>query len=79
MEQEMCIQFTVFLCNLNSAPCMRYDAVSNYGIVYGFFLWHPGPRCSGRAVEAGHEGWGCVCRTSALHAAGFGAREVVEK
>lgn len=42
----MCIQFTVFLCNLNSAPCMHYDAVSNYGITYGFFPWHRCPRGS---------------------------------
>lgn len=46
MEQEMCIQFTVFLCNLNSAPCTRYEAVSNYGIVGCVFPWHPCPRCS---------------------------------
>lgn len=52
MEQEMCIQFTVFLCNLNSSPCICYNAVSNYGITDGFFPWHPCPCCSWRAAEA---------------------------
>lgn len=53
----MCIQFTVFLCKLNSAPCPRYKAVSNYGIMGCVFPWHPCPRCSYRTGRAQRGKW----------------------
>lgn len=62
----MCIQFTVFLCNLNSAPCMRYNAVSNYRITYGFFHGIPALAAQGRM--------GLHVLDSALHSAGFGGK-----
>lgn len=64
MEQEMCIQFTVFLCNLNSAPCMHYDAVSNYGITYVFFSMAPLPSLLREGSRGGpvKDGVACVGR-----------------
>ena len=61
MEQEMCIQFTVFLCNLNSAPCTRYDAVSNYGITWGFFSVAPLPSLLREGGRGGPVKDGVVC------------------
>lgn len=66
MEQEMCIQFTVFHCKLSSAPCMHYDAVSNTGSRMVFFCGTPALAAQGEQLRWPSEGWGCVCRTSAL-------------